>query len=54
MFMEFYATDMGRRFFNSQLPLLIHALQDMTAALNRRPEVVMLIAADLVVLGESK
>lgn len=40
--MEFYATNMGRRFFNSQLPLLIHALQDMTAALNRRPEAVML------------
>lgn len=40
--MEFYATDMGRRFFNSQLPLLIHALQDMTAALNRRPEAVTL------------
>lgn len=35
-FMEFYATRTGRRFFESQLPSLIQALEGVTEALNRR------------------
>ena len=34
--MEFYQTNAGRRFFESQLPKLIRALEDMTEALNRK------------------
>ena len=42
--MEFYATNAGKRFFDSQLPSLIRALRDMTEALNRRPAPVTLPA----------
>lgn len=42
--MEFYATDAGKQFFESQLPSLIQALQGVTEALNRKLTPVILPA----------
>lgn len=36
MMMEFYQTEAGRRFFNSQLPSLIRALESVTKVLNQK------------------
>lgn len=42
--MEFYATNAGKQFFESQFPSLIQALQGVTEALNRKLTPVILPA----------